>query len=155
MKYQCQVEINAPIDDVVQLWNNEAHFHRWQDGFESITVLEGDKGEVGSKSRILLKSNKRSMVLTETILINDLPREKKGLYEHEHMDNTQSSRFETIDENTTRYISEVEYVKFKGFLPKLMGMLFPRMFKKQSQKWMDQFKIFGEGQLTHQNNHDI
>lgn len=31
-----------------------------------------------------------------------------------------------------------------GIMPKLMAKLFPGMFKKQSQKWMDQFKEFVE-----------
>ena len=60
------------------------------------------------------------------------------------MTNTQSSRFERIDENNTRYISEVEYTLFNGFIPNLMARFFPSVLRKQSQKWMDQFKIFAE-----------
>jgi uncharacterized membrane protein len=144
MKYSCTVEINLPIDKVIALWTNEDHYKHWQDGFQSIEVIEGQAGAIGTKSRILLEQGKRKMELMETIISNQLPEEKKALYEHIHMSNTQLSKFEKINENKTRYISIVEYTQFNGFLPKLMAGLFPKMFKKQSQKWMDQFKVFAE-----------
>ena len=60
------------------------------------------------------------------------------------MTNTQTSRFTAIDETTTRYSSEVEYTKFIGIMIKMFAKLFPRKFKGQSQKWMNDFKIFVE-----------
>lgn len=128
----------------MDLWNNEKHFKEWQDGFVKIDHVQGKKGRIGSKSNIHLEQGKRKMELKETILVNNLPEEKTALYEHVHMTNTQTSRFEAINENTTKYISEVEYTKFSGFIPKLMAKVFPSMFKTQSQKWMDQFKDFVE-----------
>ena len=100
---------------------------------------------MGAKSKILLQQGSRQIELTETILVSNLPEEKSGLHEHIHMTNTQTSRFKSIDQHTTRYISEVEYTKFNGMMPTLMAKLFPGMFKKQSQKWMDQFKAIAEG----------
>jgi uncharacterized membrane protein len=144
MKYTCSIEINLPIDRVVALWSNEAYFNQWQDGFQSIENIEGVAGKVGTKSKISLNDGNRKMVLIETIITNNLPKEKKAEYEHIHMTNTQSSRFEKIDENKTLYISEVEYTKFNGFAPKVIAKLFPSMFKKQSKKWMNQFKAFAE-----------
>lgn len=149
MKYTCSVEINLPIEKVVALWIDEANFEKWQDGFQSIKHFEGQRNSIGTKSRILLQQGKRKIELTETILSNNLPEEKKALYEHIHMINTQTTKFKKINENQTRYISEVEYTKFNGFMPKLMAKLFPKMFKKQNQKWMNQFKKFTEG--TEQN----
>ncbi|WP_452223149.1 hypothetical protein [Lacinutrix chionoecetis] len=73
-----------------------------------------------------------------------MPVEKTALYEHSHMTNTQTTRFKQIDENTTQYTSEVEYIKFNGFVIKLMAKFFPSKFKEQSQKWMNQFKAFAE-----------
>lgn len=144
MKYKCSIEINCPIAEVIKLWENEKHFAEWQDGFLSIIHFEGKLGEIGSKAKIVLSQGKRTIELTETIIISNLPTEKKALYEHIHMTNIQSSRFEKMAETKTQYISEVEYTKFNGFLPKLMAKLFPSMFKKQSQKWMNQFKVFAE-----------
>lgn len=144
MKYTCTIEIDLPIDAVSKLWDNEKYFEKWQDGFQSIDLLEGEPGTIGAKSRILLEQGKRKIELIETVITNDLPHEKKALYEHMHMTNTQTTRFQEISANRTRYISEVQYTKFNGFMPKLMAKLFPGMFKKQSQKWMNQFKAFAE-----------
>ncbi|MGH1387926.1 SRPBCC family protein [Kordia sp.] len=143
MKYTCTIDINLPIDKVVALWSNETYFKEWQDGFESIELISGTPDTKGAKSKIIF-NGKHKMELLETIISNDLPNEKIGLYEHIHMTNTQISRFIVINEYTTQYISEVEYTKFNGFMIKLMAKLFPGKFKQQSQKWMNQFKKFAE-----------
>ncbi len=146
MKYTCTVDINLPIDKVVALWEDENHFKKWQDGFQSIEHLEGQLNKPGSKSKILLEQGNVFMELIETIISNNLPKEKKAFYEHIHMSNTQTTRFKELSETKTQHISEVEYTQFNGLMPKLMAKLFPSMFKKQSQKWMDQFKDFVENQ---------
>ncbi len=149
MKYTCTTEINAPIKDVAQLWANEDYFHEWQDDFESIELIDGKQGAINSLSKIKYNGSPR-IVLAETIIENDLPRIKIGLYEHKHMTNTQTTKFEQIEENRTRFISEVEYTQFNGFMIKLFAKLFPGKFKQQSQKWMDQFKSFAERKLTNE-----
>lgn len=143
MKYTCSVNINLPLEKTAELWANETHFKEWQDGFESIEHLSGTPNSKGAKSRIIF-GGKRKIELLETVISSDLPNEKIGLYEHVHMTNTQTTRFMAIEENKTKYTSEVEYTKFNGLAIKLMAKLFPGQFKKQSQKWMDQFKAFAE-----------
>ena len=145
MKYSCSIEIEVPLDKLVRLWENESNFKYWQDGFQSIEHISGTPNTVGAKSRIILE-DKRRVELIETIITNNLPEEKTAVYEHIHMTNTQTSRFNKINENRTEYISEVEYTKLNGFMIKLMARLFPGKFKQQSQKWMDQFKSFAEKQ---------
>lgn len=143
MKYTCTVDIDLPMNRVVELWTNEDSFKEWQDGFESIQLLSGTPNTKGAKSKIIF-NGKRRMELIETIIKSDLPKEKTALYEHMHMTNTQTTRFEPIAEHRTRYISEVEYTKFNGWMIKLMAKMFPGKFKEQSQKWMNQFKDFAE-----------
>lgn len=143
MKYICTVEIDAPLEKVVKLWSDERNFKEWQDGFESIELLEGIADTKGAKSKIVL-GGKNHIELIETILSNNLPAEKTARYEHIHMTNTQTSRFEALENNKTLYSSEVEYTQFNGLMIKLMAKLFPSKFKAQSQKWMEQFKRFIE-----------
>ena len=143
MKYSCSIQINLPIDKTVKLWSDEQHFSKWQDGFVRIEHLKGEPNTKGAKSKILF-SGKQEMELIETILVNNLPEEKTALYEHKHMSNTQTSRFFAEDENSTTYISEVEYIIFNGFLIRLFAKLFPSKFKQQSEKWIKQFKEFAE-----------
>lgn len=146
MKYTCSIQINAPLETVVALWENEAYFKEWQDGFESITHFEGIPNTKDAKAKIVL-NDKQRIELTETILSNNLPHEKIALYEHVHMTNTQTTRFKSLDDQTTLYTSEVEYIQFNGWMIKLIAKLFPGKFKGQSQKWMNQFKSFVENRV--------
>ena len=85
------------------------------------------------------------MELLETITSNRLPYEFSALYQHIHMENTMTSRFTEIDGGAgTRFECDVEYTKFNSFMPRLMALLFPGMFRKQAQKWFDQFKAYAE-----------
>lgn len=146
MKYTCTIEINLPLKQVVQLWENEANFKDWQDGFKSIEHLTGTPNTKGATSRIILEDRQR-IELLETIIVYNLPEEKTALYEHIHMTNSQTSRFKAIDSNKTLYTSEVDYLQFNGIMIKIMARLFPSKFKAQSQKWMQQFKEFAERAL--------
>ena len=143
MKYTCTVDINLPINKTVTLWDNEANFKEWQDGFESVEHLSDKPNSIGAKSKITYQG-KRKIELLETIISTDLPKEKIALYEHIYMTNTQTTRFKEITKSKTQYISEVEYTKFNGIMVKLMAKLFPSKFKEQSQIWMNQFKEFAE-----------
>jgi uncharacterized membrane protein len=147
MKYTCKTTINQPIDKVATLWADENYFKEWQDGFQSIELLNGKANAVGAKSKIILDGN-QYIELIETILINDLPKEKKGLYEHKHMTNTQHTKFLALSDTETEFISEVEYTQFNGLMIKIIAKLFPGKFKAQSQKWMDQFKEFAENHIA-------
>lgn len=143
MKYTCSIEIDLPIDKVVALWENEKHFKEWQDGFQSIQHVSGTPNTEGAKSKIIFDGDRR-IELLETIIQSNLPQVKSALYEHKHMTNTQTTRFQRIKNDKTLFTSEVEYIKFNGLIIKLMAKLFPGKFKAQSQKWMNQFKAFAE-----------
>ena len=144
MKFNCSVEINLPVDKVVELFDNPDNLKEWQDGFVSFEHLSGTAGQPGAKSRIIYKMGRREMELIETITVRDLPREFSGVYEHESMDNTMKNYFIELGPERTRLDAEVEYTEFRGFMVKIMAFLFPGMFKKQVQKWMNQFRDFAE-----------
>ena len=144
MKFTCSVDIDLPLDRVVELFDNVANLKHWQDGFISHEHVSGVPGESGTISRLIYKSGKREINLTETIVTNDLPAEFTALYEAKEMTNTMSNKFSSLTENSTRYIAEINYIKFNGIMVKLMATVFPGMFKKQVQKWLNQFKGFCE-----------
>lgn len=87
---------------------------------------------------------KRKMELTETITSNNLPDSFEAFYHHKHMDNTMKCNFTALDENSTRYDYEFEYTRIDWVMPKLMAVLFPGMYRKHGDKWMQQFKEFVE-----------
>lgn len=146
MTFDCSILIQKPIDTILSLYTNDDNLKHWQDGFSSITLLEGNKGAVDAKSRFVYQQNKRTLELIETILVNNLPEEKLALYQHKHMENTMRTSFHSVDEQTTKMLVTITYTKFIGFLPKLMAKLFPNMFKKQVDTWLHNFKIFVEEQ---------
>ena len=67
MKFTCYVQINLPVARVVSLWNDEANFINWQDGFSRKVLLEGKKDEPGTKSKIIYFQGLGQMELFETI----------------------------------------------------------------------------------------
>lgn len=144
MKFTCKTYINLPRSEVVKLWDNDNNFKEWQDGFVKIEYLFGEPRATGSQARIFLEQGKQKLELLETVIANYLPNELKAKYEHTHMTNTLTTRFKSVSEHKTEYIAEIEYTKFNGFMPKLMAFLFPGMFKRQTQKWLNQFKRFAE-----------
>lgn len=146
MKFTCQVEINLPIEKVIPLYQNVDNLKHWQDGFISHKHVSGNPGEKNAKSKFEYQIGKRKIELIETIIINDLPHQFSGLYETKEMTNTMTNSFEETDTNKTLYTAHIEYTQFNGLMPKLMAKLFPGMFRKQTQKWLNQFKEFVEEQ---------
>lgn len=144
MKFTCEVIVNKPRQEVVDLIMDPANLTKWQDGYLGLQHLSGEPGEVGSETKLFYDMGGKEMELLETIQVSNLPQMFQGNYEHVHMSNIMTITFEEIDDHTTRYRSHIDYYKFSGLMPRLMAFLFPGMFKKQTQKWMDQFKVFAE-----------
>lgn len=148
MTFTCSVEIDLPKDRVVDLWQNPDHLSRWQDGFISIDHLSGTPGATGAKSQLVYQLGRRRIELIETIVTNDLPDWFIGTYETDTMTNTMINRFVSLDSDRTRWDAEIEYTKFNALIPRLMAWVMPGMFRRQTQKWLDQFQVFAEG-ATH------
>jgi hypothetical protein len=144
MKFTCSTIVNLPQDKVVEIYYNDNNLKNWQSGFESKELLIGTKGQPGAKSKIFMTYNNKPMVLTETIQKNNLPDEFVAYYEHEHMNNIMTCRFQKLDDTKTKFEMGIHYTEFFGFMPKLMSMLMPGMFRKQTQKMVDSFKIYAE-----------
>ena len=144
MKFICSVDINKPISVVSAFFKNPKYLGEYQEGFLRKELISGKENSKGAISKIYYKIGKGEMLLTETILKNELPNSFLAFYHHKHTENTMQTTFISIDENTTRYEAEINYSAFKGYMVKLMKFLFPSMFKKQVQKWLNNFKLFVE-----------
>ncbi len=142
MKYTVETTINAPIDEVIKRFDNAETMKEWMPGLVSFEHLSGTPGEVGAKSKLTYQMGKRTIEMVETITEKDLPRRFAGNYVAKGVYNEVGNGFEAIDETTTRHVSD-QYFQFKGGM-KLIGFLFPGAFKKQSQKYLDDFKNFVE-----------
>lgn len=144
MNFTCSVDIDLPLEETVSLWQNPDNLVYWQDGYLGMEHLAGPPGEEGSTSRMSYSINGVGIELTETIMVNKLPHEFSALYISDKTENTMENYFESLSESKTRWISKVNYTELKGWNLKILAKLFPGMFKKQVQKWLNQFKQFAE-----------
>lgn len=142
MKYTSEIEINSPIDKVIELFDNPDNMDKWMKGLQSFEPISGKPGQVGAKSRLKFKMGKREIEMIETITVRNLPDEFSGTYDAKGVFNIVKNRFISLPDNRTKYISEQEF-QFSGFM-KIIGFLMPSAFKKQSMKYLNDFKTFVE-----------
>ncbi|MAP55227.1 SRPBCC family protein [Altibacter sp.] len=143
MKYSCEITINLPREEVIKKLDNPENMKHWQRGLVAYKTLNGSPGTEGATMELEYKMGKRDMVLIETILKNQFPKEFHATYDAKGVHNIQRNYFKKIDDNSTKWISESEF-QFQGFAMKLMGWVMPGAFKKQSMKYLTDFKNFAE-----------
>jgi len=144
MKYTVDIEINKPVDEVIKLFDNPDNMKEWMEGLVNFEPISGTPGQPGAKSRLKFKMGKREIEMIETVTVRNLPDEFTGTYEAKGVFNIVKNRFEELPDNRTKYITEQEF-HFKGFM-KLIGFFMPGAFKKQSLKYLKDFKTFAENQ---------
>lgn len=142
MKYSVSIEINKPIEEVLALFDNTENLKKWMKGLQSFEHISGTPGEVGAKARLKFKMDKRNIEMIETITSKNLPSEVTATYETKGVFNIVKNKFEVLPNNKTKYTTEQDF-QFKGFM-KLIGALMPAAFKKQSKKYLNDFKAFAE-----------
>ncbi len=144
MKYSLEIVINRPVARVIELFDNPDNMKKWMEGLQSFEPLSGTPGQPGAKSRLKFKMGKREIELIETITVRNLPYEFSGTYEMKGVFNIVKNKFIALSDNKTKYVTEHEF-QLQGFM-KIMGFLMPGAFKKQSLKYLTDFKNFVESQ---------
>ncbi len=147
MKYTVEITINLPRKRVVEKMDNPQNLKHWQKGLVNYEIIEGAPGQEGSKMKLEYKMGKRDMTLIETIIKNNFPHEFHATYDTKGVHNIQKNYFEEVNETSTKWVSESEF-QFSSLGMKLMGWLMPGAFKKQSKKYMVDFKNFAEKDIS-------
>ncbi|MCZ2837121.1 SRPBCC family protein [Modestobacter sp. VKM Ac-2985] len=153
MKHTNSIEIALPREGVAQLLADPAHFPKWLRGLVLHEPLSGTHGQLGTTSRVVMQSGQREIEVTETITRRD-PADLHGIPEGivvhfgreivgAGMWSVVRDRLTEADPRTTLWESESEY-RFSGLLMRLVGLLMPGSFRKQSQQHMQDFKEFAE-----------
>ncbi|MFT4831575.1 MAG: carbon monoxide dehydrogenase subunit G [Psychroserpens sp.] len=143
MKYTVSIDIDKPIDKVIELFDNPDNLKAWMEGLQSFEHLSGTPGQVGARSKLKFKMGKRDVEMIETVTVRKLPQEFSGTYEAEGVFNIVKNKFVKLTDTRTKYISEQEF-EFKGMM-KIVAFLMPWAFKKQSMKSLKAFKHYAEG----------
>ncbi|MEM6738147.1 MAG: SRPBCC family protein [Bacteroidota bacterium] len=142
MKYTCEVLINKPRVEAIELFDNPDNMKYWQKGLVKFEHIYGEPGKPGAESRLIYKMGKRTIEMIETINFNNLPEAIHSNYVTRGVTNMQKNHFKEEGEKT-RWISDAEF-KFKGFMKIMSFFMGKSMFKKQTLSYMEDFKAFAE-----------
>ena len=142
-KFTVEIDIDLPRERVIELFDNPDNMAKWQNGLQSFEHLSGQPGQPGAKSKLVYLNGKHTIELYETVTERNFPDEFNGIYEWSGGSNTLRNQFIEIAPDRTRWRSTCQY-DFQGWSLKLMGILAPGMFRKQNQKFLQNFKAFAE-----------
>jgi carbon monoxide dehydrogenase subunit G len=153
MKYTVSIEIALPREKVVQMLADPAHLPKWLRGLVLHEPLTGVHGQLGATSRVVLQMGQQRMECTETITRRepvDLHGIPSGSVVHFDREIVSKGMWSAVRErlteagpDTTLWESESEY-RFSALLMRLVGLLMPAAFRKQSKQHMQDFKAFAE-----------
>lgn len=153
MKYTVSIEIAVPLERAAQLLADPENMPKWLRGLVLHEPLAGAHGQVGTRSRVVLRMGEQAFECIETVTrrepadLRDIPRGSVVRFEREIVGNGMwSAARELLTEagpHTTRWDSESEY-KFSGVMMRMVGLVMPGMFRKQSLRHMQDFKAFAE-----------
>ena len=153
MKHTNSIEIALPREKVAQLLADPAHIPKWLRGVVLHEPVNGTHGQVGTTSRVVMRSGNRTMECTETITrrepadLHGIPKGSVVHFDREivgpGMWSVVRDRLTEADPETTLWVSESEF-RFSSLLMRLVGLLLPGLFHKQSQQHMRDFKAFAE-----------
>ncbi|UGT59561.1 SRPBCC family protein [Nocardia asteroides] len=153
MKYTNSIEIALPRERVAQLLADPAHIPKWLRGVVLHEPVRGVHGELGTESRVVLRTGNREVECVETITrrepaeLRDIPAGAVVRFDREivgaGMWSAVRDRLTEAGPGTTHWESESEY-RFDSRLIRLLGRLLPGSFRKQSQQHMLDFKAFAE-----------
>jgi hypothetical protein len=143
MEYKLDIIINKPVAEVVALFENPDNLKEWQPELVSFEHLSGDKGQPGSKSKIVYLMGKRECEMIETIERNELPEMFIATYETNGVVNRMENQFKAVGSDQTHWTANNEF-QFTSLGMKLMGFFMKKAFPKQSMQYMQQFKDFAE-----------
>ncbi len=143
MKYTSEIIVDLPLKEFLEKMDNSENMKHWQVGLVNYEQLEGTPGEVGAKMKLSYKFKKRDMDLIETITLKKLPNEFHMTYDTKGMFNKQENYFEQTPEGHTKWKSIAEFIP-DNFMMKVMTTFMKGVFKKQTMKYMTDFKNFAE-----------
>ena len=143
MKYAHEITIDLPLEETIKKMDNPENMKHWQRGLQEYQILKGKSGEEGAQMKLRYKMGKRELEMVETVERNNFPNEFHATYDAKNVHNIQKNFFSKTSDGKTLWRSESEF-HMSGFMLKTMATLMPGMFKKQSYKYMQDFKNFAE-----------
>jgi hypothetical protein len=153
MRYTVSIEIAQPLERVAQLLADPAQLPKWLRGLVVHEPIDGMHGQVGTRSRVVLQMGQQTMECIETITrrepvdLHEIPSGSVVVFEREivggGMWSSARERLTEAGPQATLWQSENEY-RFDGLMMRIVALLMPGAFRKQSRQHMQDFKAFAE-----------
>ncbi|TXD84240.1 SRPBCC family protein [Subsaximicrobium wynnwilliamsii] len=147
MIYNTEIKICLPIEQVIKKIDNVENLKHWQRGLVSAEHIIGAPGALGSKMKFNYRFGNRSMQVVETITKRNLPNEFHASYDTKGIHSIQENYFEKTPEGFTKWVIKCEFLPLNFFM-RVMILVSPNMFRKQSEKYMKDFKNFVENEIS-------
>lgn len=144
MRHQHELEIDLPRERVLDLFLDPESLLKWQPGLISLEQIgEGQPRHVGTKTKQIHEMGGREVEVIETITAHDYPDTFSATYESDGVWNLIENHFSELGERKTKWVLTAEF-KFSNIFLRLMTVVMPGMFKKQTLTFMNHFKEFAE-----------
>ncbi len=144
MKFRSEIEIEQPIDLLVDLIQDPENTLKWLDGLRSVKHVSGEFRQAGAKSKVVFDSPAGRMLITETIISNELPEQYIMRYDGNGYVSYSNYSFEKLTSSSTLFVLQ-QQVELKGALKLARGFLKGTM-NRQLSKSAVSFKRFAENQ---------
>lgn len=142
MKYTLSNTIDSSLEEVAAKIRNPEGTKQWTEDLQKIKQISGKYCDIGSKRDLHYLFKNKEMIITETILEQNLPQQIKFAYDSKMGRNIVELVFEQLSDNQVKQTSNTQ-MELKGMM-KLFGFALKGMFKKQSKKYMTAFKKYAE-----------
>jgi hypothetical protein len=143
MKYTSEIIVHIPLNDFINKLISPINMKHWQRGLVSYEYISGSPGNIGAKLRLKYLLGKQRLELIETLTHKKMPHEFHVMYETKGMQNIQENYFEETPEGYTKWTSINEFI-LSSFNLRMMTILMPKAFKKQTKQYLQDFKNFAE-----------
>jgi len=144
MKFRTEIDIDRPVNELIGLLQDPDVTMKWLDGLRSVKHVSGDFRRPGCVSRVVFDSPAGRMLITETVISNELPEEYIIRYDGQGYVSYSNYSFEELSSDSTKFII-VQHVELKGAF-KLAGGLLKGTMDRQLNKSAESFKRYAENQ---------
>lgn len=144
MRYRLELDIDVPRERVLELFLDLEVLGRWQPDLVSVeTVGEVPPRTIGAQTRQVHRVGGRPVDIVETITVHDHPERFAATYEADKVWNLVDNRFADVEGRATHWTLDSE-CRVSGIVMKLMTLVMPGMFRRQTWGMMNRFKEFAE-----------
>ncbi|MFM1874314.1 MAG: hypothetical protein RL266_51 [Bacteroidota bacterium] len=144
MKFRSEIDIEKPLVELIELIQDPECTLKWLEGLRSVKHISGEYRQPGSKSRVVFDSPAGRLMITETVISNQLPDEYIIRYDGQGYISYSNYQFEKLSDARTRFIIN-QQIELKGAL-KLASGLLKGTVTRQLDRSTVSFKKFAENQ---------